>query len=339
MMNKREFMREREPAWQRFEALLRRFSGTSLRKVRSRDVAEFSRLFRELANDLATVRSRGWGDDLGAFLNQLVSRGYNTFYRAPPGAVTRGVEFLLRGFPRLIRANLWYFIAGLALFFGPLGVSWAVVQNDPSLATRVLPRQALDGYKSMYRKRKDESEKEWGVRVGQERSAMAGFYINNNIGIAWASFARGALLGVGTVYTLLFNGIVIGTVAGFVVAEADSQRFLSFVITHGAFELTAISVAGAGGLVLGNAILHPGRRTRWEALRVRGLVAIQLAIGAGVMLFIAALIEAFWSPTMILNPSFSHAIKYFVGTVMWVAVFCYFALAGIGGDRPSLDTH
>ena len=124
MMNKREFVREREPAWNRFATLVTRFSGRSVRKVRSQEVAEFSRLFRELANDLAIVRSRGWGEDLATFLNQLVSRGYDNFYRAPPGALARGAEFLAAGFPRLIRENLWYFLTAAALFFGPLAITW-----------------------------------------------------------------------------------------------------------------------------------------------------------------------------------------------------------------------
>ena len=332
MMNKRDFVRARMPAWTRFEKLLNRLSGSRIpKKMKSREVAEFSRLFRELANDLATVRSREWGEDLAAFLNHLVSRGYNAFYKAPPGVVQRGFDFLIREFPQLIRKNLWYVIAGLALFFVPMGISWAVVQNNPALAARVVPEQQLTQYRTMYAKRKD------GARgMGQmsgARTFMAGFYVRHNTTIAWRSFALGVLLGVGTVYTLLYNGIVIGTVAGYVVAVADSQRFLSFVITHGAFELTAISISGAGGLMLGNAILHPGQRTRWEALRVRGLEAIKLAFGAGVMLFIAAMIEGYWSP----SPSIPPIVKYIVGTFMWMAVFAYFAFAGLGSERQVSD--
>src|SRR5690606_9438682 len=97
-------------------------------------------------------------------------------------------------------------------------------------------------------------------------------------------FARGILLGIGTVYTLLQNGIFIGSVGGYVVSQGYEERFLSFIISHGSFELTAIAVAGAAGLALGNAVLHPGRRTWQESLRTRGLEAVQLAGGAAFML-------------------------------------------------------
>jgi len=331
-MNKRDFVRQREPAWNRFESLLNHFRGRSLGKVRSREVTEFSRLFRELANDLAIVRSRGWGEQLAAYLNDLVSRGYDAFYVAEPGYLRRAGTFLTAEFPQLLRANGWYFIVSCVLFFVPLGIAWAVVQNNPSLAKRVVPEAQLDMFERAYANRENsrsasrqdaEADRVRRAQYREGRSLMAGFYVQHNTSIAFHSFARGVLLGIGTVYTLLFNGILLGTVAGYVVAEANAEMFLSFVVTHGAFELTAIAVSGAGGLMLGNALLHPGQRTRWDALTVRGLEAIKLAIGAGVMLFIAALIEAFWSPAPI-----PAMLKYVVGAMAWMVVALYFLFAG-----------
>jgi len=330
MLNKREFVKQREPAWKRFEQLMRKFSGVAPRKANSKEVTEFSRLLRELANDLATVRSRGWGAQMESYLNHLVSGGYNAFYKAPPGFLKGAVDFFAGGFPRLLRANRWYFITALALFFVPLGIAWAVVQNDPQLATRVVPEAQLQMYRQMYKKSDKETEAEFRKRSGEQRSLMAGFYIQHNTGIAFKSFAGGVLLGIYTVYTLLFNGIMIGTIAGFVIAEADSERFLSFVVTHGSFELTAIAVAGAGGLILGNAFIHPGQRSRWESLKVRGLDAIKLALGAGAMLFIAALIEAFWSPSGV-----PAVVKYAVGSMLWVVVALYILFAGTGTRAES----
>lgn len=331
-MNKRDFVKQRQPAWDRYEGLLNRL-GRKRKRVSSREVTEFSRLFRELANDLATVRSRGWGVQLTTYLNHLVSRGYNAFYVSPPGYVQKAIHFLTAGFPQLLRANLWYFVTAAALFFGPLAIGWAVIQNDPSLANRIVPDAQLLAARHNFEKRdesgKELTEEEKRARAREyreQRSFMGGFYVYNNASIALRSFGLGVTLGIGTAYTLLFNGIYIGAIAGYVVAEADAGRFLSFVITHGSFELTAICVAGAGGLILGNALLHPGNRTRWEAIRIRGLDSVKLAIGAAVMLVIAALIEGFWSPAPFIPPM----IKYLVGTIAWVVVALYFLLAGRG---------
>ena len=165
------------------------------------------------------------------------------------------------------------------------------------------------------------------ISLLQPRATMAGFYINNNVGIALKCFALGILLGIGTVYTLLFNGIFLGAVSGYIVSQGNGDRFLSFVISHGSFELTAIAVAGGAGLMLGNALIHPGQRKRFESLQVRGLEAVQIAGGAAVMLVVAAFIEAFWSPSDIPN-----LVKYVVGSGLWLLVFLYLGLAGLQSD-------
>jgi uncharacterized membrane protein SpoIIM required for sporulation len=318
-VTKQRFLTRRRPAWQRFETLLRQ------RPQSAAEVREFSRLFRELSNDLAIIRSRDWGQGLVHYLNDLVARGHHGFYSAAPADWNRLVQFLVAGFPRLFRANLGYFAVAAALFFVPLAVSWTAVQLDPLLALRVIPSEQLEQFDEMYRGESDEeaAAAESLGSFGEERSVMAGFYVWHNVGIALQCFARGLLLGCGTMYVLLENGIGIGSIAGYMLSRGHAERFLSFVVSHGSFELTAIAVAGGAGLMLGDALVHPGNRTRLESLRVRGLEAVQIAGGAAVMLVIAALIEAFWSPAPI-----PAIVKYVVGGGLWLTVAAYLAFAG-----------
>src|SRR5262249_59601085 len=85
-------------------------------------------------------------------------------------------------------------------------------------------------------------------RSGGENTLMAGFYVYNNVGIAFRCFATGILLGLGSVFFLIYNGLVIGTVLGFVVQAGSGRNILTFVCGHSPFELTAIVIAGAAGL-------------------------------------------------------------------------------------------
>jgi uncharacterized membrane protein SpoIIM required for sporulation len=95
------------------------------------------------------------------------------------------------------------------------------------------------------------------------------------------------------------------------------------VVSHSSFELTAIVVAGAAGLVLGHAILAPGSASRAQALRERGRVAVEIALGAAAMLFVAAMIEGFWSAQPL-----PPGVKYLVASLLWIVVFAYLGLAG-----------
>jgi uncharacterized membrane protein SpoIIM required for sporulation len=319
-VNKRDFVKERRPVWGRFARGLDRLEVRSFRKLSGDGVLEFSRLFREVCHDLATVRSHGWGGPLETYLNDLAARGHNLFYRAPPGAARQFFDFVAVGYPRVFRKNFGYFLAGCLLFFAPLVITWAVVQHDPDLAGRILPREALAGMEAMY---DYDPDKGLSGGFGEERAGMGGFYVDNNVGIALRSFAAGSLFGAVTAYVLLANGITIGAVAGYLIAQGKGHAFTAFVISHGSFELTAIAIAGGAGLMLGNALLHPGQRTRKEAFQARGLEAVKIAAGAAVMLMVAALLEAFWSPAAI--PS---DIKYIVGGALWILVALYLLLAG-----------
>lgn len=332
-MNKRQFVRDRRPEWEKFRKLLERADLRSTRRLSSSDLEDYSRLLREVSNDLAIIRSREWGRELEEFLNHLVTRGYNSFYAAPPGRIRAFLHFAAIGFPRLLRENGWYFLAAWCCFFLPLMISWLVVQWDPGAAAAVLPADQLDMIEEMYRtgfgpdaEPADDDEAELVVEgFADQRALMAGFYVWHNVGIAFVCFASGILLGVGTLYTLLFNGVVLGAISGYLVGQGLGENFLSFAVTHGSFELTAIAISGAGGLILGDAILHRGNRRFRDALKTRGLAAVQIAFGAGLMLMVAAGIEAFWSPAPI-----PASIKYAVGLCSWVFVYAWLLLAGRG---------
>jgi len=319
-LKKASFLAEREPAWRRFEELLRKAESSRVPAFTGEDVAEFSRLFRAVSYDLATVRSRDWGRGLERYLNDIVVRAHSAFYSSPPRRPQEAFRFLTEGFPRLLRANLGYFAVSFILFYLPGVLSGYLVWRDPTLAVHVLPGTTLAQFDEMYSEETDRDRKE---SDGDMSAAAMGGYVEHNVGIAFQCFAMGIFLGVGTLAVLVYNGIVLGTVSGYLTATGHAERFWSFVVGHGSFELTAIVISGAAGLVIGHSLVHPGPYSRGEALRRRGLVGVQLALGAGAMLVVAAVIEAFWSPRAL-----PPAVKYGAGVFLWILVLVYLAFSG-----------
>jgi uncharacterized membrane protein SpoIIM required for sporulation len=318
-MKRSTFITQRTPAWRRFEGWLARTESGSVSGLSAEDVFAFSQEFRGLCHDLAIVRSRGFGRDLDRHVNDLVVRGHSVLYGAPAGQAHAAGRFLASGFPRLLRAHASYFLLALALFVLPALASGIVVGRNSALAARVLPGAELERLDEMY----SEPSPEQKNAVPSTPFGMTGFYVWNNAGIAFRCFATGIFLGLGTLYYLVFNGIFLGTVAGFLVDHGHSERFFSFVVGHGAFELTAIVVSGAAGLRIGHAVVHPAPFSWSESLRIRGRDGAQLALGAGAMLVVAACIEACWSPLPI-----PPAIKYAAGGAFWIFVIAYFLFAG-----------
>jgi uncharacterized membrane protein SpoIIM required for sporulation len=165
--------------------------------------------------------------------------------------------------------------------------------------------------------------------IGRQRGAetdvaMFGFYIFNNVSVAFRCFASGLAAGIGSLFYLAYNGILLGVVAGYLTERGMAATFFSFVVTHSAFELTAIVLSGAAGLSIGHSLLAPGRQTRTQSLVAAARESIVVVYGCVGMLIIAAAFEAFWSSAKWIP----ELVKYSVAAVCWSGVFIYLTWQG-----------
>jgi uncharacterized membrane protein SpoIIM required for sporulation len=221
-----------------------------------------------------------------------------------------------------VRAHRRYLlVAALALLVPSLLLTFAC-WHEPAFALTVLSAQQMREFERMY-------SGEGRVGLAALRSAdtdwtMFGFYILHNVSISFQCFASGLLAGVGSLFYMLFNGVIFGAVAGYLQAIGEGRQFWPFVITHSAFEVTAIVISGAAGLRLGHAMLAPGRLSRVQALRAAAADCALLIYGVAAMLLIAAGLEAYWSSAGWVAPE----VKLGVGTLAWAGVALYFTLQG-----------
>ncbi|MEO2032372.1 MAG: stage II sporulation protein M [Planctomycetaceae bacterium] len=326
-MNRDRFIRQRRDDWQQLESVLARLRDLRAGRWLGTDIEMLARLYRSVCCDLSLVQSREWGRRLEVYLNDLVAQGHGCLYRSPPGSLRTLLEFVAYDFPRLLRGHWKCLVAALMLFAIPLITAGVIAAIDPVFAERLVDQQQLEHARLMY---SNQHYRHFDETYADDRSRMTGYYIQNNVGIAFRTFALGILAGVGTVCSLLFNGLTLGAVMGYLVHAGLADNFFSFAISHGSFELTAIVVAGAAGLLLGWGMIHPGQRSRLDSLRHHGSEAVRLAFGAGVMLLIAAGIEAWFSPL----PT-PHIVKYVVGLLLWVLVAVWLGFGGreIQGDE------
>ena len=121
------------------------------------------------------------------------------------------------------------------------------------------------------------------------RGAMTGFYLFNNAGIGLRCFASGIFLGVGSLVTLAFNAIFLGTIFGHMLRSPSSINFITFVTAHGPFELTAVVLSAAAGLRLGWAIIDTNGCSRRESLRKTAPQALETAGVATMPVFVRGL--------------------------------------------------
>lgn len=317
-MSREIFEKSHELQWRALEASLERLERRE--KSRGGEAApDFPELYRQVCHHLALARHRRYGADLELRLNRLVLRGHQQLYRSRSGGLAAALRFAAADFPRLVRSEAKLVLLSLLLFAGPLLAMLLAVPGRPELALSVLPPSTVEEMGQSY---SPEGSLEAGRPVDSD-VLMFGFYIYNNIGIAFRTFAGGILGGLGSIFFLVYNGLAIGAVAGHIGSMGYQDNFYPFVIGHGAFELTAIVLAGAAGLRLGLALLAPGRLSRGQALLAAGRRATGMVYGVAGMLTIAAFLEAFWSPS-----AAPALIKLIVGGLLWLYVLFYFLVAG-----------
>jgi uncharacterized membrane protein SpoIIM required for sporulation len=302
--------------WQEFELFL------DGKKALPFEPAQMPERYRRICYALALAQDRRYSPDLVDRLNRLALRGHHLLYENRRRQTGRVVGFLLGGFPRLVRAEWRVVAAAGLLFFGPLALLVGALQVHPEFVHYLLAPEQIAQFHAMY----DPGNKRLGMREADGSLQMFGFYIWNNVRIGFQTFAGGLAFGVGSVWFLGANGVIIGAVAGYLTQVGYGETFWSFVAGHSSPELLAIVISGAAGLRLGLALVSPGGVSRKSALMAAAKPAVRLMYGAALMFMFAAFVEAFWSPITDLPLQ----VKVGVGLAGWALALAYFVLAGRG---------
>lgn len=308
--------------WAELEVELRTILASRSARKEAADIdgERVAALYRRACEHLALARARAYPRYLLDRLEKLTSDAHQVIYQHRDYGLARMRRAALYDFPRAVRAHATYVWISTALFVIPmLLVGWVVYQN-PDLILSVVDYETAAEFEEMYSEGKDSTR----IRDADSDWMAFGFYIQNNISVAFRFFAGGLIAGVGTIFFILFNGVFSGAIAGYLTERDLASSFYSFVVTHAAFELTAFFLAGGAGLRLGHALISPGRHTRRQSLVLAARESMIIIYGVVVMLLIAAAVEAFWSSARWLP----LPLKYGVAGVCWLSVIAYFTLQG-----------
>jgi uncharacterized membrane protein SpoIIM required for sporulation len=320
--------------WSELEALLDRYHGRSPRSVTSAFAsvttntsrepvsgARLAELYRRACEHLALAQARAYPAYMLDRLERITADAHQLIYQDRELGIARLRSLATRDFPRAVRRHARYVSVAALAFMVPTIAIGLLVYWRTDLILSVVDSSTASSFDEMYSPNADSIGR---LRTASTDWAMFGYYIRNNIGVAFQCFAGGLFGGVGSLLFLAFNGAFGGAIAGYLVGRGLSHTFFPFVATHSAFELTAIILAGAAGLRIGHALLAPGRLTRSQALVAASRETVTLLYGVTAMLCIAAVIEAFWSSASWLPA----AAKYTTAAICWSAVIAYLTLQG-----------
>jgi uncharacterized membrane protein SpoIIM required for sporulation len=315
---------KRRPHWERLTELVERSGSSGVRKLSHKELQELGLLYRQAAADLAAVREDPYDQGLARGLNQLLSRAHNLLYAGRTRSGWGILRFYREDFPRAFRETFSYTIAAFLLFLFAAFAGAFLSLHDASFERYLLGPHMIETI---------DHHQMWTDSVLTMKPLASSKIMTNNISVCFAAYASGILAGLGTVFSMLLNGLLIGVI-GVACFEASMSNMLwSFVAPHGVLELPAIFISGGAGLLLARGLLFPGVLPRRESLARAGAQSARLILGIIPILIVAGTIEGFLSPTRL-----PPALKYLFAATLFSLFALYLSLGGRKKEPAGLVT-
>lgn len=308
------YIARNQPAWDRLDDLTAR-ARRKVANLQPGELDELVSLYQRVSTQLSYVRTYYRDAALVARLTRSVAAANGVIYGKRTRTVRVLRDFFAYTFPGAVYHYRRFIGVSALLFFVPALVLYVWLINDPAALDASAPAYVRQNYvDNLFEQYYSESPSpQFFTEV-----------TTNNIRVTFLVFAAGIVAPIlGPVFLLVSNGAPLGIVGSWMATDASGWRFLGFILPHGMLELSAICIAGGGGLALGWSIVAPGDRRRGDALREEGRRLVVIFLGLVLMLIAAGFIEGF-----ITGRGLPVALRIAIGAAGWLAFGAYFVAQG-----------
>lgn len=322
------FVARGDPEWRRADELYARLRRDGPRALDHAELERLASLHRRVVTDLAFSRTHFPLTAATRRLSALAFTGHRVLARAEAPVLVRLWRFFAKDYPAVFRACAPTIAAAVAIFAGAtlLGLVLTLVRED--VAGLFLSPDTIE---------KVRHGELWTDRVTSviPGSAISGAIATNNISVALFAWGGGALLGLGSLYVLGLNGIMLGSLFALTWQYGLHGKLGVFISAHGPLELTLIIVSAAAGLELARGALATDDLPRRESFAAGAGRSVRLALGTVPWFALLGIVEGYLSPAR----DVPFAVKALAGLALWGA-FLAWALSGArarvrpGGAAP-----
>jgi uncharacterized membrane protein SpoIIM required for sporulation len=320
-----EFRRGREASWLELETLISKAERGGMGALDIEELRRLPLLYRSALSALSVARAIALDRNLLLYLENLGLRAFLLVYGPRENLAQGFTTFLRQGFPAAVRASrVHILIALLAIIAGGVA-GFLLAASDEAWIASLVPSDLAGGRGPSSTREQLLQDEIFAPWPGFTRSfiVFANFLFEHNTWVGLLTFGLGIAVGVPTLLLLIYQGLTFGAFVALHHNRGLAVDFLGWVSIHGVTEFGAIILCGAGGLVIAQNILFPGRYSRIENLAMRGRVAAQIVVGAVMMFFVAGLIEGGLRQLVA-----DTAARFAIGALTGAGWLAYFTLAG-----------
>lgn len=305
------FISSNQKTWQELEDILKNYTSKSRKPEDNDRLHRLFYLYQTVCGHLSIARTRYGNTSTVEYLNNLTARAYQAIYSSKPKSFSGLFKFLLKGFPSLIRQECHIFFMSASIFLLSFLFSFLTVLYREDYALSFIPAEYADAIKNS------------GAGTVAFNNAIASVAIfTNNIRVGITAFALGITFGLGTIYVLASNGMLLGALSAVAVNAGKDYTYWSLILPHGVPELFCIFVCGAAGLTIAKSMIFPGLDSRRKSFSSGGKKALMMLLGTLPLFILAGLTEGYFTPLPI-DPLWKYA-----AAVAWLVVLLVYIFLG-----------
>jgi len=279
-MKEANFIKRHRDKWKKIEA--------DLKDANSIAPDDLAHHFTEVTDDLSFAQTYYANGNTHRYLNQLAANIHQKIYNNKKERKERYIDFWLVELPLVFKRAHRQFLFSFLIFGVAVLIGIVSTAHDETFPRLILG----DGYVNMTL----ENIKNNDPMAVYKGGSSTDFFLMislNNILVAFRAFVMGLLFSFGTVFILIYNGIMVGTFQFFFHQYGLLLDSSLVIWIHGTLEISAIVIAGGAGLMMGNSLLFPGTYPRLTAFKYGVKNGLKIMIGLIPVFLLAAFLEGF----------------------------------------------
>ncbi|HCM35383.1 MULTISPECIES: stage II sporulation protein M [Chryseobacterium] len=223
---------------------------------------DLSSLYINLINDLSFAQTYYPKSNTTVYLNHLSSQIFQKIYKTKRVEENRLVYFFKTEVPLLVYQYRRYLLYAFLFFilFTSIGVLSAMYDKDfvNIILGESYVNETIENIKNNNAVGVYQSGTTWGTTIG---------IIFNNIKVGAKLYMYGVAGGVGTLFALLSNSVMLGSFQYFFYDYGALKDSARGIWLHGVFEIFSMVVEAMCGLILGASILFPKTLSRFNSFK------------------------------------------------------------------------
>ncbi len=317
------FVQQGEREWEAADELLGRLRRSGPKALDHGELERMASLHRRVVTDLAFARTHFPGTVTVRRLSALAFTGHRLQIRVERPFLARLAYFFSRGYPQLFRRSLPEVGVALAIFVGFVLLGGVITLERSEFAGLFLSQGTIEDLRhgDLWTRK---------VATVMPGPVLSSRIATNNVSVALFAWGGGALLGLGTIYLLALNGVMLGSMLALTWQYGLVADLGAFISAHGPLELTLVVVASAAGLGLARGTIAPGDLPRAVAFAAGARRSLNLVVGTVPWFALAALTEGYVSPA----PWIPGGVKVAAGIALWLS-FALWVFSGAGSEKAA----